>query len=95
MQNKAEDQPAWLQLAAGAWGLAELGNYFRVRKQIPYDMGPLTDTRWVHLTVTVHVNKAYLTHRYSNCEYIVPHRLIGIASGNKMHFTGTLFLSCS
>ena len=28
MQNKAEAQPAWLQLAAGAdsWGLTELGN---------------------------------------------------------------------
>ena len=31
MQNKAEAQPAWLQLAAGAgrWGLTELGNFAR------------------------------------------------------------------
>ena len=33
MQNKAIDQPAWLQLAAeaGSWGLAELGNNTHVR----------------------------------------------------------------
>ena len=47
MQNKAEAQPAWLQLAAGAgsWGLTELGkNHVAQMKRSSLEYHPQAHT---------------------------------------------------